>query len=256
MIRLIDNYNDLKMYDFLMIDQPTNYFLLVGINSNKDPFSQVYVLGKEDYKAVIFVRKSKTIQLFYNKLTKDEKNKLIAFIKQLKLSRLILTSEQIKYLDLENYYENKAKKAYIMKLDTKIMNEFEVEENKEVILINENKLEDILDLYNETFESYSPVEVLKGRFIRGLYYGIYSNEELISSAALDFCNMTSCLLVGVATKEKERNKGLATSILKRIINNAIIENKNLYLQFDNPIAGKIYENLGFVNYLTVFHITR
>ncbi|MDF2841107.1 MAG: putative acetyltransferase, partial [Clostridia bacterium] len=53
------------------------------------------------------------------------------------------------------------------------------------------------------------------------------------------------IIVGVGTAAAFQGKGLATKCLKVLCSQLLREGKDLYLQYDNMNAGRIYEKLGF-----------
>ncbi|WP_144554971.1 GNAT family N-acetyltransferase [Bacillus sp. X1(2014)] len=58
-------------------------------------------------------------------------------------------------------------------------------------------------------------------------------------------NSMSAMIVGVCTRKEYRRKGLATSIMKKVVQDVLNEGKTLCLFYDNPEAGRIYKRLGF-----------
>lgn len=58
-------------------------------------------------------------------------------------------------------------------------------------------------------------------------------------------NSMSAMIVGVCTRKEYRRKGLASSIMKKVVQDVLNEGKTLCLFYDNPEAGRIYKRLGF-----------
>ena len=53
------------------------------------------------------------------------------------------------------------------------------------------------------------------------------------------------MVVGVATREDYRKKGLVSKCMSKLCYDYLKEGKTLCLFYDNPEAGKIYKRLGF-----------
>ncbi|MBN2604258.1 MAG: GNAT family N-acetyltransferase, partial [Bacilli bacterium] len=77
-------------------------------------------------------------------------------------------------------------------------------------------------------------------------YFIEDNHEIIASVAATAESSVSAVVVAVATKENFRNKGLATALMCKLMDEYIhVKKKALCLFYDNPKAGNIYKRLGF-----------
>ncbi|MBO3444755.1 GNAT family N-acetyltransferase [Clostridium sp. CCUG 7971] len=108
---------------------------------------------------------------------------------------------------------------------------------------------DLIDTIKEFKDSLNPtvkqlvrkIEDKSGR----IYYIENENKEIVSVAQTAAENSKSAMVVGVATREDYRNKGLLSKCLSRLCNDLLNENKTLCLFYDNPKAGRIYHRLGF-----------
>jgi len=77
---------------------------------------------------------------------------------------------------------------------------------------------------------------------------ITENGKCLSTAATVADTKKSAMVVGVATDPSARNKGYASKVMISLMDEYINKrNKSLCLFFDNPMAGKIYNRLGFEN---------
>jgi uncharacterized protein len=79
----------------------------------------------------------------------------------------------------------------------------------------------------------------------GRTYFLEENGILTACASTTAENSVSAMIVGVCTNKKHRQKGLATTVLQKLILDVLDENKILCLFYDNPAAGRIYKRLGF-----------
>ena len=72
------------------------------------------------------------------------------------------------------------------------------------------------------------------------------NNQIVSTVATTAETKMNAMVVSVATAPYYRHKGLATSLLQKLMDVYINKkNKSLCLFYDNPNAGKIYLSLGF-----------
>lgn len=77
-----------------------------------------------------------------------------------------------------------------------------------------------------------------------IYY--YEDNGLMTSVAQTTAeNSMSAMVVGVATLDAYRKKGLMSRCLSKLCLDVLNEGKTLCLFYDNPAAGKIYHKLGF-----------
>ena len=80
----------------------------------------------------------------------------------------------------------------------------------------------------------------------GETYLIEENNIVIASVAATAETTLSAVVVAVATLPSMRNKGLATALMCKLMDQYInVKNKALCLFYDNPKAGNIYKRLGF-----------
>ncbi|MEN8906737.1 MAG: GNAT family N-acetyltransferase [Clostridiales bacterium] len=85
---------------------------------------------------------------------------------------------------------------------------------------------------------------IKEKMTRG-YYVEDENGNMISIAQTTAENSKSAMVVGVATLNELRNKGLASKCMSRLCYDVLNDGKTLCLFYDNPKAGSIYHRLGF-----------
>ena len=55
------------------------------------------------------------------------------------------------------------------------------------------------------------------------------------------------MIIGVATSEKARKRGLASILMSYLMKEYFKKDKYLCLFYDNPKAGTIYKRLGFID---------
>ena len=254
MIREIknDEFYHLKQIIETM-DIARNYFILLGLSNKKKIYDKIYGEYKEgELKAVLFIRKSGLLQFFApGEYDINGFSELIASLE----SKMLIGSKQYCHKFLEaGVFKNADEGAYISKLEK----DFELEpliRGFEFSNININDLDEIVKLYQKVFQSFSPKDVMEDKLIseRGRGICIKDNNRIISVAQTDFETKNAALIVGVATEPDYRNRGYATECTKYLSSMLQKEGKDVYLQYDNLQAGKIYERLGYKRIDQVIH---
>lgn len=251
---LPDEYPIVKR--FVEKDIARNYFILLGLASKKQVYHKIYGEYKDDELSALLFRRNSGVLQFYapGEFDLDE---FINLISTLEYDALIgPRSYCSKFLD-KGLFTSIKDGAYISKLHK----DYKMEPRQiqyKIRDITVDDLDKIVELYRQVFESFSSKEVMKEKLLnnRGRGVCIKENEGIISVAQTDFETGDGAVIVGVATDNNYRYKGLATECLYLLCNTLLKEGKDLYLQYDNLEAGKIYEKLGFRTIDQVIHYKR
>ncbi|MCK9217864.1 MAG: GNAT family N-acetyltransferase [Firmicutes bacterium] len=234
-------------------DIARNYFILLGLSSDKEVFNKIY--GEYEgnvLKAVLFVRKSGLLQFYApGDFNLDGFAELIFTLNSDKLIGPKLYCDK---LFRTKVFTSATEGAYISRLD-KNHELKHIHRRYKIRNININDLEEIVELYKKVFPSFSPKDVMEKKLItnRGRGICIEDNNRIVSVAQTDFETKNSSLIVGIATDSDYRCKGMATECTYVLSNILQEEGKNVFLQYDNPEAGEIYERLGYRRIDRVVH---
>ncbi|WP_445487147.1 GNAT family N-acetyltransferase [Niallia sp. 03133] len=79
------------------------------------------------------------------------------------------------------------------------------------------------------------------------YYIENNRNEIIACVSTTAETSISAMIVGVCTRFEYRNQGFASSLLSSFVQNLLKEKQTLCLFYDNPIAGRLYKRLGFID---------
>ena len=248
---LKDKYTLIK--EFVEKDVARNYFVLLGLSSKKEVYDKIYgEFHNDELKAVLFKRKSGTLQFFAP--GEFDQDGFIKIISALEYNSLIGAGSYCdKFLD-QGIFQLAEDGAYISKLDKDYrMKPFEIKSQIRDIKVED--LDEIVELYKKVFKSFSPKEVMEEKLInnRGRGVCIEKDGKIVSLAQTDFETKNAAVIVGVATDPNNMCQGLATECLQLLCSRLINEKKDLYLQYDNLEAGKIYERIGFSPIDQVMH---
>lgn len=245
------DYNVVKK--FAEKDIARNYFILLGLSGKKQVYHKIFGQYEDgNIKALLFLRKSKTLQFFAP--GEFDEDGFVDLISSLEYHGLIGPRSYCDdFLD-RGIFSSSSEGAYISKMNKDyIIEPYEKHPNIRDIRIED--LDEIVELYIRSFTSFSSKEVMEEKLHNNRGRGVCIEEKgkIISIAQTDFETKDGAVIVGVATIEDNRCKGLATQCLQVLCSSLLKEGKDLYLQYDNLEAGKIYERLGFKIMDQVFH---
>ncbi len=243
MIREIKNIDEMKqVYSLASLDKARNYFILLTLDGNINLYDSIYGQWDDDNKliATLLKRKSGTLQ-FYAKGSFDIEG----------FSKLISTLDYKAMIGPKSILDNFLNKGlFTHKIDGGFISEREnikVEDEmdiSDVEGIGVGDLDSVVDLYKKVFSSFSSKDIMEEKLItnRGRGVCIKKGKKIISVAQTDYETEDSALIVGVATDPDYRNQGYATKCVKVLVKEL---NRKLFLQYDNPDAGRIYDKIGF-----------
>jgi|GEM_PF-575955 len=109
-------------------------------------------------------------------------------------------------------------------------------------------LDEIIDLYQRCFHSFTPRPVMEEKLLTGRGHGVVvrENGRIIGCAQSEFESPHQALIVGVATEPEARGRGIASACVAGLTKSLVTPERFFALQYDNPSAGRIYKRLGFV----------
>lgn len=70
------------------------------------------------------------------------------------------------------------------------------------------------------------------------------NDEMVASCATIMEDKNSAIVIGVVTSPKVRNKGYGTEVLIGLFEMLLEDGKYPYLFYNNPVARRVYQNIG------------
>lgn len=270
MVREMMNDDIEKIIDFLSKDCAINYFLLLGLLRPEETYERYYgeVDEQGDLKAVLLKRKSGNYQ-FYASGQYDAEG-FASILKGSNYRKLMGVESVIGELIEKATFSRIEKLAYIAELipwNTEIEDDLFGDAEKADVLVEEvplrdvrnlsiENIDDVASLYTKIFKSFTPKNVMIEKLKSGRGRGVYIADHegtLVSVAQSEFEDENHAVIVGVATDPAYRNRGLANRCLSVLCKQLLDEGKSLYLQYDNPEAGRIYEKMGFRFYDRVVH---
>lgn len=228
------------VYDFISRDFARNYFIALGLIN--DSFEKIYVDADKSIHGALFIRKSGNLQFSGDQCDFEGFSKLID---TLDFKTLIGAKHYCEHLNLEVIKAG----AIIDVLDKK---DYKFEESIAQPLLIEH-VEDVVKLYSKVFNGYPRASVIRDKLRQKRGIGFYIGQNSMQSVAqTDFLNV----VVGVATDPIYQKRGYASQCLHAVISKSLETENQMFLQYDNLYAGKIYRKLGFRYYDQVMHYRR
>ncbi|QIW62302.1 GNAT family N-acetyltransferase [Mycoplasmopsis gallinacea] len=211
-----------------------NNLVIFHKNNNIDPESFFQILEKYQIKNIITA--SSDVQFFTNIIHKFKRGTK-------------LFQENIASLDVDYFYDK-----------------ISLEDNPARIFAKED-IPSIIESRKQIkeFEGFASQNLdknfLEGAFDKDAYWGfvIEKDNKIASHASISAYTDKTVMIGGVFTLSEYRNQKLATKCLVKLCDYIIKQRGKIpVLFYENPIAGEVYQKLGFkVNgTLTVIHIER
>lgn len=257
MIHKLSTIDYEKVLKLISKDNARNYFIRLGLESDKAVFENVYaqIDGEGNMRAAMFHRKSGNLQFYADGAFEVEG--FTEIIRNLDFKTLISPSSFCDKFEDKQVFSEVIDGAIIAELkDFKRQYGFGTFHDVKPLSIND--LNQVVELYKKVFPSYSSQDVMKEKLTndRGRGVCIKKDGKIIAVAQSEFEDTKSALIVGVATDPDYQKKGLASQCLEMLCKELLSEGKKLYLQYDNVDAGRIYGRLGFVPIDQVKHYKR
>lgn len=174
----------------------------------------------------------------------------VEIILEYKCEKMVSGKESVLRRFMEVLPSQESKTTYFCELDNS--DKIVLDNNKQVIKIaNQNdakRIYDLLDQIEEFNGIANSVDRIKHKLetkTGRIYYMENEDGLMVSVAQTSAENSKSAMIVGVATLEAYRGKGLMSQCLSKLCIDVLEEGKALCLFYDNPRAGHVYHRLGF-----------
>lgn len=240
-----------QLLNYAYEDLGVNYFILLGLSISKMVYEVVYYFYTEkdtnlSPQVILMKRRSGNLQLicrakaYEKEVLKDLRQVLLT----LSFKEVITSQKNIKALGIEDLFSHKEEGAFIactrkiLPMNTRQFN---------LKALYPDDIEAVQKLYKKVFDSFTPAKIMvdKLKSRRGRGVAIYDDEHLIAVAQTDFETSNGAIIVGVATQPDHQHKGYGYAVMSALCQPLVSEGKTLYLHYDNPVAGKLYEKMGF-----------
>lgn len=249
MIRELSKDDYPKLIEFLQADTITNYFILIGLEREKHKKTFEKIWGEYDidnYLLAVLLKRTTGNMQFYTRsqFNGEEFSKIL---KGEGFNKLMVREDIGNELKKHYSFSKEEEGSFIYKLDREAYSKYIGLEDKEIKQVKISDIDRIIKLYERVFSGFSTKEAMVNRLNNktGRGYYIESGDEIISITQSTLETLSSAIVVGVATDPVHRKKGLAKKCMIKLCSELLDEEKGVFLQYDNPDAGRLYEDLGF-----------
>lgn len=253
MIRKLNEKDRERLLEYLYVEGSINIFIIGDVEAfgfDKD-FQTIYGEFDEDanYKSVLLIYNEYSI--FYSHKRLFHKDWLNIFHKHPNVSFISGAESMIEKLmpSFLNYKVSPMFFSEAFKLNEEII-ETDYVISKVTTKEDCAKLFDILSSIDEFgYKKKNKEAFIKTKYeslTMGSTYYIEEDGKILSTVSASAETKVSAMVVAVATIKSARNRGLATILMKHLMNEYFhSKEKYLCLFYDNPKAGNIYKRLGF-----------
>lgn len=251
MVKLLTENERVELEKFIKIEPEINLFILgdVEIYGISTDFMDMWAGINDEGSIRSVLLRYYDYFITYNNGYESDNEEYKRIIKNHK-EKSVLSGKTTVLEDFHNIYKEKEiKKTYFSKLTSKdklkdFDNEVKLAEPKDAkrlydFIIGIDEFSTVSSNSIEKIERV--IESKEGR----VYYIENEEGQIISQAQTAAENSTSAMVVGVATREEYRNKGLVSKCISKLCNDLLDEEKTLCLFYENPIAGRLYKKIGF-----------
>lgn len=254
MIRKLTEQDREQVLKYLYQEPALNIFTIGDIeNFGFDvDYQDVYADIIDGQYDSVLLRYRKNI-LYYCHETRIDKD-WITLIKELDFE-FISGRKSLTDLILPYFSDLKEKPMYFCEADS-FDPSFDIKDNKIIDIKTKDDIALMFDLLKSIEEFDSMKSENKEKFIENKLnalkhsksYMIKEDGLCVSTVSTVADTTTAAMVVAVATNPLYRGKGYASSLMKHLLKEYLINRKkSLCLFYDNPAAGKIYHRLGFVD---------
>lgn len=248
MIRLAEKKDLPDILDYAKQNYNENLYIISDIENfmyDKDVFSIWY--DKVDDMINFILLKYRDNAIIFNENQDIDVQKVTELLKKNNIKRINGLNNSIKFLfpNLLHEYKIQKCKYCVLKNTGKKTNEEDKieslnERNIEKVSIAMSKVPE-LDMTKEDSFYY-----LKNKLEKKLPTKLLElNGNIVSFAATSTVSSLSAMIVGVFSIPNMRKKGYSTKVLTALITEIFSRNLDWCLVYENDIAGKLYEKLGF-----------
>lgn len=253
MIRELKENEFHSILNFVEQDIARNYFILLGLKNRKKMFDIIFKECNEKGDNAVLLKRTSGVLQFYAQNEFDVQG-FSEIISSIEYDSMISPKSFCDKFIAQGIFKTVKEGAYIAKLDREyILTPFNIHHKIRSITVDD--LDKIVDLYKNVFNSFSSKEVMEEKLNSGRGRGVCveEGEKIICVAQTDFETDREAVIVGVATDKSNQGIGLATECMNVLCSHLLKKGKTIYIQYDSPNAGRIYERLGFKIIDQIYH---
>lgn len=159
-----------------------------------------------------------------------------------------LVEKFLPYIDIEHDGESYVGMVKEVKVKSKYshikVKYVETREERELLYYLFKSTEEYKDIVPENKEKFIEEELVRLESSNDRTAYIEVDGEMVASCATRHETTKSAIIIGVVASPKHRGKGYGTEVLIGLFNDLLEEGKIPYLFYNNPVARRVYKNLG------------
>ncbi len=245
-----------KIYDAAMADIGQYYFVAHQLLKDAGVFIQV--LFSSDEQLILLFRRSGTLHIVVKGSCIDDANAcwLQKQLEQNQWKQIVCT--RLAFMSIVSRMPSLSfrKGSFIAKCSPLDWNDSEA--IWQTRTLSDADLSNTVSLYKEVFKGFPSQAYMseKLKHKRGRGVCVQEDDTLLSVAQSDFETEHCAIVVGVATAPAMQGRGLGKACMLDLCRQLMHEGKTVFLIYENLIAGKLYDHLGFKVYDRLYHIER
>lgn len=247
-----------NLYDLARMDPARNYFVCLTLD-NHQSYSKTWQVSQHDEPVFgLFLRKTGILQMIKHPSTElmpltEPVGEIIRSISWKQAN--VTTAFKDHLLRINTAYEVK-EAAYIAELESKHYLPRHHDMKKTAINLDTSHLPEVVSLYQRVFKSFASLSYMEEKLLskRGRAVGLFMDHQLVAVAQSDYEGHGKAVIVGVATHPEFQGMGYGRACLEALVDQLLDAQMTLYLQYDSPTAGKLYESMGFKPFDRVYYV--
>jgi len=235
----------------VMQDIPHYYFFAFDWKYNREKTEILLALERQRIDGMMLVYNERIVQL------RGSSEAAAAFLEMLDLEKVEIQSPEAHGQFILKKYKSTLKQSHRIMLMVLRKGEEKFHKNHTTVELDASYSEKIATMMRDVDPEYWG-DVTSQRIIEGMnqgmnWLGIKAGNELVSIGSTRLTKWTGLIGV-VATHEKHRNKGYATSVVSELVKRILkeISLAMIFVLSDNQPAIQAYTKVGFKPYKTYF----
>ncbi|AKA49836.1 hypothetical protein VO56_00920 [Mycoplasmopsis gallinacea] len=271
-LKTVNNEEKQPLLDYLYQNDPVkNMFIIFDIQTfglNEEGFATYVTKNGDKFENVFYVYHTNLV--IFHKNNNIDPESFFQILEKYQIKNIITASSDVEFFTNIIHKFKRGTKLFqenIASLDVDYFyDKISLEDNPARIFTKED-IPSIIESRKQIkeFEGFASQNLdkhfLEGAFDKDAYWGfvIDKDNKIASHASISAYTDKTVMIGGVFTLSEYRNQKLATKCMVKLCDYIIKQRGKIpVLFYENPIAGEVYQKLGFkVNgILTVIHIER
>lgn len=247
-----------KLYELARMDPARNYFVCLTLDNHQTYLNSWQITQHDEPVFGLFLRKTGILQMIKHPDTElmSLSDETSAIIRSISWKQANVTTAFKDYLLFINPDYEVKEAAMIAALESKHYIPRHHDMKLRAVILDTSHLSEVVTLYQRVFKSFASQSYMEEKLLskRGRAVGLFMNHQLVAVAQSDYEGGGKAVIVGVATHPEYQGMGYGRACLEVLVDQLLDAQMTLYLQYDSPTAGKLYESMGFKPFDRVYYV--